>query len=307
MAEQTGANFAYLHASMRIGSCKAPISYGPAQVVFHHDDIPKANRARKAEVMDWKKSKILSNDRGAWNISTDPQVPVCERRQMENFVNDRSKKYTFNYRAESVDSLRNLEPIDKPTKFHISSQLERTASHIESLKQQSLLNRGQYRRTEEMPVHGRANDVGSWNNSTTITTKEISTGLNKLTTKCMTRTSTANSQILGRSGRYTSPMQSTQNQIEQVREQKREEFFDPRLYLNRPRTNEATRKQTNQAYNHEAVERNVSYKTDRHTGVWQYNASENKHMWSDTGSFDFNSRGDQSFTHNPFSHNMPRF
>ena len=49
---------------------------------------------------------------------------------MENYVQDRSKMYQYNFRAESLDPLRNLEPIDKPTKFHISRQLESTAQSI---------------------------------------------------------------------------------------------------------------------------------------------------------------------------------
>jgi hypothetical protein len=298
--------FDYLHASMRIGSCKAPIQYNPQQTVFHHDDIPKASRRRKAEVLNWKKSMILSNERAQWAKSTDPNVPVCERRQMENFVMDRSKKYTFNYRAESVDSLRNCEPIDRPTKFHVSSQLESTASKIEQHMNMSLINRGQFKRTQEMPVHNRADEVGSWNSSTTITPKDISTGLDRKTKKALSSTSKSTTQLL-KSSNYVSPKESVSKLSNLIVEQKRDQFFDPRLWVNRPRVNEAEVFTKNESYNHEAIEKDFRYKTDSHSGAWQFNESENRFMWSDTGSFKYNSKGDRIHSHNPNGMNLPSF
>ena len=60
--------------------------------------------------------------------------PPCERRTMENYKADRSSAYRFNYRAESIDSLKQSELIDKPTKFHVSAQLESTALALKELK-----------------------------------------------------------------------------------------------------------------------------------------------------------------------------
>ncbi len=63
-------NPGYLKAKIRIGSIKGPISYGVGQQVFHHDDIPEVSRARKNEVREWARSKILSSERRDWNIGT---------------------------------------------------------------------------------------------------------------------------------------------------------------------------------------------------------------------------------------------
>ena len=36
-----------------------------------------------------------------------------------------------------------------------------------------------------------------------------------------------------------------------------------------------------------------------HTGTWEMNATENRMMWSDTGSYEFDSRGDNVKVHVP--------
>ncbi len=112
----------YLKAKIQIGNCKGPVSYKLEQTVFHHDDIPDDRRQRHNEINHWLKSKLLSEDRPAWKKTTDPGNPVCERRRMENFANDRSTAFQYNFRGESLDCLKVVEPIDKPTKLHISAQ-----------------------------------------------------------------------------------------------------------------------------------------------------------------------------------------
>lgn len=43
--------------------------------------------------------------------------------------------------------------LDKPTKFHISTQLESTAREILSAKQSDRIQAGQFMRTKEMPIN----------------------------------------------------------------------------------------------------------------------------------------------------------
>lgn len=273
MTTQNSNTVDYLHASVRIGSCKGPISYGHSQTVFHSDDIPKSNRLRKQDVLEWKKSKILSTNRSDWNKSTDPNVPVCERRTMENFVHDRSKKYVYNYRAESLDPLRNKPPIDAPTKFHVSRQLESEASDIRKERKDNLLASGYHHRTREVPVHEALADAPGWNVSTFITPKDISDSQDKLTTKALTMTQKKNSK-LGKTMKYLSPMETTIAFQEKVRQQKKEGTFSTTMPVYRPVTEPVV---PFDYKNHEAVEKSKKYYTDKHSGVWQYNDCEKRY------------------------------
>jgi len=85
----------FLKASIKIGNAKGPTNYQASQTVFHHDDIPPSKRERKHEVLEWKKSKLLSSERSSWDQSYLTDKPVCERRTMENHVHDRSNRYEF--------------------------------------------------------------------------------------------------------------------------------------------------------------------------------------------------------------------
>ena len=56
--------------------------------------------------------------------------------------------------------------------------------------------------------------------------------------------------------------------------------------------------------NHEMTGKSAKYTTDYHSGVWEFNKVENRYMWSDTGSFDFESKGDIRKVHNANAMNL---
>lgn len=223
----------FLKASIRIGSCKGPVNYKQAQTVFHHDDIPEAKRNRKVEVMKWKQSKILNIDNPSWNQSIVTEIPMLERRTMENYVHDRSRRYDYNFRGETLDYLRNMEPIDRPTKFHISRQQESTARSISSAMQSSRVNSGYLMRTEAMPQHPKLESAVGWNTSTaTLSTKQMDNKLQSMTATARLKTAPKNAK-LGSLLPYETPIATTANQLEKIRSQKRDGVFDAKLYLNR--------------------------------------------------------------------------
>jgi hypothetical protein len=263
--------FSYLKSKIQVGNSKGPLNFPNKQTVFHHDDVPIDKRKRKEDIIDWKKSKVLDPTYQNWNKSTHPNHPVIERRTMENHINDRSHQYNYNYRAETTDYLRNIEPLDKSTKFHISAQLESTARTILEKQKDSSIYRGQFKRTQEMPIHPNLENVPSWNSSSVLTVKELNEGLDKRTKKAQ-HWSTQVNATLPLKKEYISPMQSTILFQEEVRQQKSDGTFSLTSKVIRPKS-EPLEKHT---YRNEILnDKPQTVTLHEHSGVWERNPAEN--------------------------------
>lgn len=290
----------FLKAKIRIGSCKGPVSY-PAKInVFHHDDIPQKARDRALDVKEWARSKLLDENNTKWNNVTNLNIPLCERRSMENFIRDRSKPFVYNFRAESLESLKSNEVIDKPTKFHISRQNEIKLNEILNDRKTNLISRGQYKRMEEAPVSNNLNNSKQWNSSSVLTMKEYKQSLDHVTNKARASTAKSNIRYLNE---YLSPIDQTNHLQNLIRNQKGEGTFN-RIKGVTLKEKEEIINTRDQFINRQAVEKSKKYKTDKHSGLWEYNNIEKKYMWSDTASFNINSKGDIVTVHNPVSYNL---
>ena len=294
----------YLKQTLRIGSCKGPISYDPAQTVFHHDDIPESKRERKREVRDWARSKILSAENKEWNRSTTPGLyPMCERRSMELHKKDRSHPYQYNFRAETLDSTHIIEPIDQPGKFHISRTLISDARKIIDVQSSNPIQRGQFKRTTEMPVHPNLEDATAWNTSTKVNHKDFKQSLNRMTS--ISRAATAKvSHKLGATAAYRKPVEQSNEILNDVRKLKKTgQFRKTEDHSHGIQDNKVI--QENYDYkNRYGVEPSRKYKTNEHSGKWEFNKVENRYMWSDTGSFVYESKGDIIKIHKPDALNL---
>lgn len=254
----------YLKAKIQIGNTKGPMNYDGKQVVFHHDDVPSNRRERKQDVLEWKRKKIVGPEYHDWNISSNPNNPPCVRRAMENHVYDRSHKYEFNYRAETVDPLRNIPPLDKSTKFHVSGQLASTAKEIMTIRLTNPLEAGRFHRTLEMPVHPRLSDTSAWNNTTVLTIKDQQSGLENMTERARAWTAEVSSTISKRK-KYYGPLASMKLLQEEIRQKKRDGEFslkDPIVGTLKPIKPESPR-------NHYLNEKPLKSKATVHTGVWE--------------------------------------
>jgi hypothetical protein len=229
-----GGSHPYLHARIQIGNSKGPIQYEQKQNVFHHDDVPEHKRKRKEEVKEYARRKILDGS-AQWNISNKPIKPLVERRTMENHAKDRSNLFQYNYRAETLDPLKNIEPIDKSTKFHISVQLESTAKEIMNMKKENPLHRGQIHRTQELPNHPTLESNIPWNSGIVLTEKELKQGLQRKTEHALEWTGKVN-QTLPHRKEYISPMKATKLLGEKVRQMKFEGTFSWKELINKPPT-----------------------------------------------------------------------
>ena len=344
-----GPNF--LQAKIQIGSIKGPITYKREQQVFHHDDIPESRRNRKEEVKKWLKSNILSVDRRDWQKSTALKMDegygyaICERRQAENIVKDRSKPYNYNYRAETLKYASVSEPVDQPGKFHISRMTMQDLARLDSVKRQDRLQRGYFKRTEEMPTHPDIEGKTAWNNSTQLTAKEKQQGLNKMTERARASTGRIN-RAISNSEDYLGPIAQQRDISRTVRAQKSAGSFvggpngtfnghfvsepvvlpkrasSPTVTMSAPsspsslksenaagksRSRQASRAATadpTESKNRYAIEPSRKYTSTKHSGVWELSKADGRMMWSDTGSFIYDSRGDVLKTINPDAFNL---
>jgi hypothetical protein len=351
----------YLQAKIQIGSIKGPITYKREQQVFHHDDIPESRRNRKEEVKKWLKSNILSVDRRNWQKSSALKkeegygYAICERRQAENIVKDRSMPYNYNYRAETLKYAYVSAPVDQPGKFHISRTTMQDLAQLDSVRLQDRVQRGFFKRTEEMPTHLDVVGKTSWNNSTQMTAKEKLRGLNKLTQRARVSTARIN-RAISTSEDYLGPMSQQHDISRTVRSQKSTGSFvggpngtfnghhvlAPTVLLPRAnspstgndnvpvsapgspsvssprggrgdtaagktRSKQPSRAATadpSETKNRYAIEPSRKHTTTKHSGVWELSKADGRMMWSDTGSFIYESRGDVLQTTNPDALNL---
>jgi hypothetical protein len=292
----------FLKARIQIGSCKGPISYQAGQTVFHHDDIPEARRERKREVREWARSKILSGERPEWRKSTTTGFyPVCERRQAELYTRDRSKPYQYNYRAETLDYAHIVEPIDQPQKFHVSRTTTAKAAEIAAIQKKDRLQSGYFKRNQEMPTHPKLENLAPWNNTVTLSPKEREQTLQRMTLKSRAATAKV-TRRLGSSEMYKTPYEQSKEISNDVRELKRTGKFNKEEDHTHHHAKVAEQKVS--VKNRNAVESSRKYKTNHHSGVWEFNKAEGRYMWSDTGSFVYESKGDIQKIHNPDALNL---
>ena len=172
----------HLHARLQIGSVKGPISYKPFQTVFHQDDIPPERRTRKNEVTKWLSNKLLSTDPPSWNKSIEIIKKPWDKRRSGIPPNDRSNAFQYNFRSEVLPP-QLVPPIDKPTKFHVSTQLNSEVIELEQKMRADPIYAGIFRRTEELPNHPKLSNAVPWNPSTELLPSDKNSLLEELNKK----------------------------------------------------------------------------------------------------------------------------
>jgi hypothetical protein len=258
----------YLTTKACVGACKSPMNYKLEDNCFRNGDIDQTKSKRVAEVNEWAKSKIL-NSEPTWNLSVQAGKPTVESRTMENFVGDRSRAFAYNYRAESLDPVRIQEPIDKPTKFHLSRTSVSAATTNKNRQLSDPIHEGIFRRVEEIPVNVKLSDKVEWNSMTSHSTKEREMRLVSLTNESKTNTS-KNSKFLSKAN-YISPTAREEICQKTLREQKCAGTFDPAL-----RSAKEAAENTSLPKHYSTARKSTRYSTSRHSGVWELNKAENR-------------------------------
>lgn len=276
----------HLRAKIQIGNSQGAITYDPNQTVFRHDDIKVDTRQRVQDVKKWAKNSVLE-EQNDWNKSTFVDKTLCERKTMENFVRDRNN-VIYNYRSEVMPP--KVAPLpQKLNKFQITMantqrvESEGFANPIETLN-----------RIEEYPINAKLGEA-KWNLSTEVTKKDLNSSFNAIANDAKLHSQKVLSKFIPKA-RHIGPMERSIKLQEEVRAQKKKGSFTVTRPVFAEEEQPVNRKEL---VNRCAVEVSLKYKTTHHTGTWALNPEEGRHMWSDTGSFEYESPGDTVKVHNP--------
>lgn len=194
----------------------------PNQSCHHPSNITKQYfnkvKQRKNDILEYKRSKILDATYQPWNISTKQENATALALPTRiHHVKDRSNNYQYNYRAESLDPLRNIEPIECSTKFHFSIQSPETIATIKKYQTLNPVYKGYQKRTQELPNHPKLESAIPWNHSISVNPKSL---LSK-DGKFMKQTKLSAQRIYNKNSNqfktYEGPKKQQENLIESIR------------------------------------------------------------------------------------------
>lgn len=196
---------------------------------------------------------------------------------------------------------KNPPPIDKSSKFHISIQSPEDVELIKTMHfETNQLKTGQFNGAAEWIIHPALAGASQWNNSTELLSVDKNKAYKDLMASSMAHTRLQNLKVAKKQD-YVPPMERSAKVAEEVRKLKSSNSFSKDRPVFQSAEMPINRKTL---VNHFAIEPSRKYKTTKHSGVWEFNAAEGRCMWSDTGSFEYDSRGDVEETHNPDGYNF---
>lgn len=266
-----------------------------------------------------------------WNKSTCLNKKLTERRKMENFIHDPSNRFAFNFRAEELDTLKNPSPLNREP----YCTLVQTSKRVEEMP-------NSYKLLDAKPWNFEANYSGQSllasrkmckvNSEKTLKAVEWckcrhdklinytnpvqSTELLQNKIRELKKSGNFQSQLsLGRTTSLESINAANEFILKQSRRNRNNngssdyspsrgtragtagglDSFSHSTYSSSSTIPPITCKYSN--------DRSSAYTVYKHSGVWEYSEREQRYMWSDTGSFDFDSRGDVAIRINPDAYN----
>jgi hypothetical protein len=287
----------FLHAKNKIGQGEK-MNYGSNSTVFRREDLDERVLSRKEEVVTFARGERFSNNK-SWNNSSHLNKPVCDIKKMENFVHDRSNPYQYNFRAESLGPKLN-PPEEKPSKFHVTMKNTATLQQQEGTLYEPQCNT--FKRTQEMPVHAKLQEPFSreWNCSSEFVRKDINKRAETLSQSARANSEKKKSKLDTK--KYQNPMQLSAKLSREVRRQKEAGTFSVEKPVYQVPEERVDRTGLVNRY---AVEPDLSFVTTKHSGVWE-KQPDGRFMWSDTGSYVYDSPGDIVIKHNPDHYNYAK-
>jgi hypothetical protein len=260
----------YLRAKIQIGNAKGTSTFAPNQTVFHHDDISEEKRKRVQEVKKFAHPNVAGNNEIEWNKSSKVNSKLVERRTRENFVQDRSNSYQYNYRAETLPA-PNPQLGEKPSKFKVTLRDTGKSSLSSTTGSFATTN---LKRTQELPIHPNleADFSREWNLSSAVQKANFDRSFDDLNSSAKHNTAVKTRKFV-KDDSYISPFQRSEMIQQEVRKQKAEGRFNAQANIFHKQEESVDRKTlVNQA----AVEPSLKFTTTKHTGVWEYNKHEGR-------------------------------
>jgi hypothetical protein len=164
------------------------------------------------------------------------------------------------------------EPIDKPSKFHISIQRPEDMERIQTIRLTNPVLAGRLPRTSEWVNHPNLVDKQKWDLSTEFTEGFRKKTYDDLMGKSLKNTKKFNEKV-AKTPTYASPFERSQQVSEEVRKLKGTKEFS----YNRP-VFQAPEEPVNRKMlvNRFAIEPTRKFKTTQHSGVWEFNKHEGR-------------------------------
>jgi hypothetical protein len=111
------------------------------------------------------------------------------------------------------------------------------------------------------------------------------------------------SKRLSRSAEYRKPIEQNNDILDEVRNEKRNGTFRVVEDHSHVHVHHVSKKKRDHR-NRYAIEPSRRYSTRAHSGKWEMSKADGRMMWSDTGSFYYDSKGDVVTVHNPDALNL---
>jgi hypothetical protein len=285
----------FLKTKYQIGGINGPVDFGRKQVAFHRDDIPAKKLENVESLLQWKKEN--SNKCGVskkWNQSSQPDNIIIQKRSRENSDHDRSHMYQYNYRSEVLPE-KNLMHIPNASKWKVNTIPADVIESVTTAKAGSRLLSGSYKRTQEMPVNPKLEGKKEWCPDSKQTKAEIMKRIAR-TTELARQSSEKGKNALD-PDEYMNPQERYEKFKDGVRILKA-------TGLTRGYAANMNAKEEIPKHNRLAKEYSRKERTFHHSGVYEYNKTEDLWMWSDTGSFELEGPGDVTRVKDPFAYNL---
>ena len=309
--------FSGLKAQFRIGSVHGRCNYTFAEKAFHKSEVPAKARKAKTAMRHLKRGNRLGLDKSLWNSSTDPNIPMCQKRNNQLAKHD-GAPYQHNYRAEVLPQ-KNPHYEQKPSHLEFDRSLLVTDP---KKRMQSRMTIVQGQDTQEMPVHPNLVGKTLWDNGTIVPFETMQKEREAAAQKARDYRKTHNFEVVG----YINPVERVRREQQRMREKKKIIRSNPdfkhapaevitKMLLDENSNigggsgmdsggNGKKKKKTPAVFKPYKTTVSRKYKTYAHSGVYEFNKLEQKWMWSDTGGEDKDSKGDIVKVINPDAWNF---
>ena len=307
-----------LKAQFRIGSVHGRCNYSFAEKAFHKSEVPPQARKAKVEMRALKRGNRLGLSKSLWNSSTDPNVPMCQKRNNQLSKHD-GAPYQHNYRAEVLPP-KNPHYEQKPSHLEFDRSLLVTNPTQRWQSRQPII---QGQDTQEMPVHPNLIGKKLWDNGTIVPFETMQKEREEQAEKAREYRKTHKFDVVG----YVNPVERQRREQQRIRERKKAIRNNPD-FKNAPAETitkmlldengnlggenggggggggKQKKKKGPAVFKPYKTTVSRKYKTYAHSGVYEFNKLEQKWMWSDTGGEEKDSKGDIVKVVNPDAWNF---
>ncbi len=283
----------YLKAKFRMGSIKGQLNYERKEQTFSTDDLRDDVKERIVQLRAWKRERdsFRADHKERWDISVAQPIRK-DKRTRQNSEHDRGSAYAFNFRAEVLPP-KNLPFVPKPSKWSVSRVPPKTADAVlaaraaRPLLLQPPSVSGAMKRTQEMPIHPNLDDGRPiWRPDSRVMTRPDQIALARKGTAAAKRASQRAQRLLCTPDRHATLVERHDSFQKQVRVLKRSGSRIAAYSAAYSQPLEIPK------HNRQAVEPSRRTRHFAHSGVYEYNHTEQTWMWSDTGSYERASPGD---------------